>query len=260
MSALKSIRQTFLPDPFCVFVKVDASQIEDRMCKMYCRTPRMVELANTKPWEYDTHTESGKAIFGKDKITPQERYLGKTTVHGLWRDLGAEKMSESISKGTDGKLFITVKDCQKLIDKAHQVMPEIKEVFMPWVRKEIQTFGRLVNSWGRVWDVTDLRIDADLYRKGYSFPSQSEDADWTNQYGVRPGHFYMMTRYGKPLNMQIHDEVIPRGSGLKVTIPVEIKVSTTLYGGVEFKRFPERGAFDKKVNEYLEKEKSDAKS
>jgi hypothetical protein len=85
--------------------------------------------------------------------------------------------------------------------------------------------------------------------------------------------------------MQIHDEVvasvppaeaydfanfirlameqtreIPKGSGLRVTIPVEVKVSTTLYGGVEFKRFPERKEFDKKVNEYLEKEQLDAKS
>ena len=84
---MKSIRETFLPDLNCVFVRADLSQVEDRMGKMYCGSPRMVELANTKPWEYDAHTNNAGDIFGVDMTKlgkaefKQKRYLGKKVVH-----------------------------------------------------------------------------------------------------------------------------------------------------------------------------------
>jgi DNA polymerase I-like protein with 3'-5' exonuclease and polymerase domains len=119
---LKSIRETFLPDPGCIFVKADLSQVEDRMGKMYCGSKRMVELANLPPWEYDCHTDNASTIFGVDITTlpkdefKQKRYLGKKVVHASWRQMAGGKMSESVSKDTDGKVFIPPKKCQTLID------------------------------------------------------------------------------------------------------------------------------------------------
>jgi hypothetical protein len=133
------------------------------------------------------------------------------------------------------------------------------------------------NSWGRVFDVNGLRIDSELYRKVYSFYPQSECAEWTNQFGVIPGNLYMFGRYGKPLNMQIHDEVvasvppeeaydcafflktaieqtreIPAGSGLFLKVPTEVTIGTTLYGGYEFEQLPGRREFNEKVREVME--------
>jgi DNA polymerase I-like protein with 3'-5' exonuclease and polymerase domains len=276
---MKSIRETFLPDVGCVFVRVDLSQVEDRMGKMYCGSPRMVELANLPPWEYDAHTDNASAIFEED-ITKlpkadfkQKRYLGKKVVHASWRQMAGEKMSESVSKDTDGKVFIPPKKCQQLIQRYLVKNPEIEEIYFPWCREQVQAKRVCYNSWGRPFDVRDYNISADLYRKVYSFFMQSECADWTNQYGVMPGHMYMWSRYGKPLNLQVHDEIvasvpfdeaydcamvfkaaieqtreIPAGSGLKLTVPADVTVSYSLYGGVEFKRFPEtRGEFYRKL-------------
>lgn len=278
----QSIRETFLADEGCVFVRADESQVEDRMGKMYCGSKRMVELANLPPWEYDAHTENANDIFEKDirKLDKAEykkfRYLGKKCVHASWRQMSGDKMSESVSKDTDGEMFIPAKQCQKLINTYLAKNPEIEGIYFPWCRQQVMQGGICRNSWGRMFDVSGIKIDSDLYRKVYSFYLQSECADWTNQYAVIPGHFYMMGRYGKPLTAQIHDEVvasvplqeaydfacfikkaieqrreIPARSGRWLWVPAEITVGLTLYGGVEFKRLPGRDEFNQKVKESL---------
>lgn len=75
------IRKTFLPDDGCIFVRVDLSQSEDRFCKMYTRDPDMVEQANLRPHEWDSHTENARIIFRTDSVTGELRHLGKTAVH-----------------------------------------------------------------------------------------------------------------------------------------------------------------------------------
>jgi DNA polymerase I-like protein with 3'-5' exonuclease and polymerase domains len=282
MNELKSLRQTFLPDEGEVFVKSDLSQVEDRMGKMYCGSKRMVHLANLPPWEYDCHTENASAIFGED-ITKlgkddfkRKRYLGKKVVHASWRQMAGHKMSESVSKDTDGEVFIPPKECQRLIERYLEKNSEICEIYFPWCRAQVQNGGICFNSWGRRFDVRHLRIDADLYRKVFSFFPQSECADWTNQYAVIPAHYWMIAKYGKPASMQIHDEIvvsvpfegvydfavfikqsvertreIPAGSGRFLKVPTEVTVSDTLYGGVEFEQIPERGEFERKIKEGL---------
>lgn len=267
---MKSIRETFLPDENCVFVRCDLSQIEDRMVKMYCGTERMIELANRRPEVYDAHTENARAIFAKEKITKQERYLGKKAVHASQRAMRGDKLSESISKDTDGELFIPAKRCQKMIDTYLEKNWEIRDIYMPWVRERIRNDGVLFNSWRRRLDLRRRRVDDDIYRIGYSFYPQSECADWTNQYGFIPITHYMLQVYGKPLNAQVHDEVIasvplpdaytysvfvvkafeqkreiPAGSGNYLTVPAGITVGRS-WGdqqAVEFKRLPGEAEF-----------------
>lgn len=263
---MKSIRETFLPDEGCVFVKCDLSQIEDRIGKMYCKTERMIKLANTLPNTYDAHTENAKAIFGKNDINKQERYLGKKAVHASWRGMRGEKLSESISKDTDGKLFINAKRCQDMIDTFLRVNYEIKDIYMPWVRERVRNDMILINSWGRRLDLHNRRFDDDLYRIAYSFYPQSECADWCNQYGFIPATYWMLEHYNKPLNAQVHDEVIasipinetweyaqfitnaleqwreiPSGSGNKLRIPAEITIARAWADEkcAEFKRLPD---------------------
>lgn len=276
MLELKSIRETFLPDLNSitglpdVFVRCDLSQVEDRMTKMYCGTERMVELANTKPDEYDAHTENAKVIFEKTIITKQERYLGKKAVHASQRAMRGDKLSESISKDTDGKVFVPAKRCQKMIDAYLDANWEIRDIYMPWVRQVVRDVGVLENSWGRKLDYRRRRICDDLYREAYSFYPQSECADWINQYGFIPGTGYMLQRYGKPLNAHIHDEVmasvpfeevwdfslfitmaleqrreIPRGSGNWLVVPASITIGRN-WGdqkGVEFNKLPRKEEF-----------------
>lgn len=279
---LKSIRQTFLPDEGCLFVKSDFSQIEDRVGKMYCGSPRMVELANSKPWDYDVHSDNAATIFGKDieDLPPSEfktyRYLGKKVVHASWRQMGGNRMSESVSKDTNGEFYMHPYRCDRLIRTFLAKNPEIESTYFPMVNRLVYKTGILVNSWGRRYDVRGLRVDSDLLRGCYSFFMQSEGAGWTNQYLFIPGSKYMWEKYKKPLNLQIHDEVvasvppeglydyckfiaengekpreIPANSGTYLTIPLGITISDTLYGGIEFKRFPSKKEFEEQLDDYF---------
>jgi DNA polymerase I-like protein with 3'-5' exonuclease and polymerase domains len=274
---MKSIRETFLPDEGCLFVRVDLSQVEDRVCKMYTRADRMVELANRHPEEYDAHTENAKAIFAKKRVTKDERYLGKKAVHASQRGMRGDKLSESIMHDTKGEVFVHPKRCQAMIDRYLEANWEIRDIYFPWVRQKIIGEGVLVNSWGRRWDVRGFKVDDDLLRRGYSFYMQSECADWTNQYGFLPAWRWLKSELGKVPNAQVHDEIIaslpqkslwdyaqfiteaieqtremPVGSGNYLKVPAEITVGTSWYGGVEFKRLLGREEFYEMVKEKLE--------
>lgn len=176
---MSSIRETFLPDDGCVFVRCDLSQIEDRMCKMYCGTERMIELANLRPEVYDAHTENASLIFKKPKaqISKDERYLGKRTTHASQRGMRGNKLSENISKDTEGKVFIHPAQCDKLIDAYLNAMWEIRDLYFPWVEHTVRNVGMLVTSWGRRLDLRNRRVEADLYREAYSFYMQAECCD-----------------------------------------------------------------------------------
>ena len=272
-----NIRSTFLPDDGCVMVRCDLSQIEDRMCKMYCGSPKTIELANRKPWNYDAHTENAKAIFKKDTITKQERYLGKKCVHASQRKMQGVRMSESVSKDTKGDLFIHPRICDRLIQTYLDSIPEIEKVYFPWVERQVQSVGVLETSWGRRLDLRHLRIDNNLYREAYSFYLQAEAADWTNQYLFIPMFHYMIGKYGKPVNGQIHDEVIvsvpledayeaasvmvmsaqqtrevPKGSGNYLCVPADVTVARN-YGdkdAVEFTKLPGKVEFYSKLKDF----------
>jgi hypothetical protein len=264
-----NIRSTFLSDEDNVMLRIDMSQIEHRMCMMYCGTKRTVELANLHPSEYDAHTENAKLIFKKDKVTGQERYLGKKCVHGSERRMGGGRMSESISKDTNGELFIHPRQCDKLLRTFYDATPEIEEFYFPFVERQIRDVGMLYDSWGGRLDLKYRRVDNDLYKEGYSWYLQVEAARWTNQYLYLPMSHYMQATYGKPASAQVHDEVIvcvpwedayrvarimvmfaqrtreiPAGSGNLLTVPAEVIVGSN-WGDkrFEFKKLPGEGEF-----------------
>ncbi len=265
-----NIRETFLPDEGCVFVRVDLSQIEDRMCKMYCGTERMIELANRRPEVYDAHTENACAIFKKQEVSKQERFLGKKCVHASQRKMQGLRMSESVSKDTDGEVFIPPRECDNLIRTYLNAMHEIEDIYFPWAEKQLRNTGILHTSWDRRLDLRLRRIDNELDREAYSFYLQAEAADWTNQYGFIPASHWMQAMYQKPMNAQVHDEIIaslpllgtyeyaqfvvrsfeqwreiPAGSGNWLCVPATVTIGRS-YGdkkAVEFKKLPHRDDF-----------------
>lgn len=271
------VRATFRPNaPNHLFVKVDYSQLEDRIGKMYCQTPDMVELANRKPWDYDAHTDNAKKIFQKDAIAKEERELGKSTVHGYWRGIGPNKLAETILKKTKGKLIVNKAKCQWLLGQFEKAMPQIKHVYMPWAREQAET-GKCVNSFGRIFPTQFYKpFNEEFLRKVYSYYPQSDGCDMMMRLGVKPGDAWLKARYGYGLSMQVHDEIIASVPyedvweyytfikthmeaptticGAILVCTATAKISTTLYSGVEFEKFETRPNFYTKLNQYLEKE------
>jgi uracil-DNA glycosylase family 4 len=272
----RELREIYVPDEGCLLLEIDASQIEDRYCKMYTRAPRMIELANMHPTMFDVHTHNAALIFGisESLVDKAQRFLGKVTSHGAERGMTGKKLSEQLLANHD--MLVSPDECQKMIDKFLDENWEIRDVFFPWVRQEILSRGRLVNSWGAVWDVRSENLDDDLYRRGYSFPMQSECACLVNAWGLVPVQRYLKDNYNRlksSINIPRHDALImsvpfehlyevcvftlgsmerPRMIlGNWLTVPCTIKVGKNDAGGVEFKALPRRDEFMQRVEEYI---------
>lgn len=275
----ESIRSTFLPNEGCIFVRVDLSQVEDRIVKMATRQPRMVELANRRPEIYDAHTENAAIIFNiiQGKISKEQRYLGKRAVHAAQRGMAGKTLSEKLLE--DDYIF-TPKKCQGMIDAYLDVNWEIKDYYFPFVREMLIRDKKLINSWGRVWDVAAEFFDDDLFRRAYSFWPQSEAADLLNQWGLKPIWGYIKNNNMlSHVNLQVHDEVItscppheaysvalflvkslerPRvlwGNELRVPACVTVGMSwdtdESKNDWCEWKRLPEREEFEAKCQMIL---------
>jgi len=201
------IRTTFFPDDGCIFVRVDLSQSEDRFCKMYTRSPRMVEIANRRPSEYDAHIDNAKIIFGNVEITKELRDIAKMGVHASQRKMTGKTLSDRLMAKMD--LIKAPKQCQTMIDRYLRSMHEIPEVYFPFVRTQIINGGILANSWGRRIDFNGYSIDHQIYRKGYSFYLQSENVDLLNQKGLKPLYAFIRDNHLRSrINMQVHDDLI----------------------------------------------------
>jgi len=264
-----------------IFVK--NSQVEDRMCKMYTRAPRLVELANRHPSVYDVHTHNATLVFGvaESQVNKDQRFLGKIVSHGSQRGMTGNKLSDKLLSDYD--LLVPPDECQGMLNRFLDELWEIKDIFFPWVKQEIIMKGRLINSWGQVWNVKDETLDEDLYRRGYSFPMQSEAARMMFNWGLIPVHKYLTTNYSRlhsRINIPRHDALImsvpfdhlyevgiftlanlerPREiMGNWLTVPCSIKVGLNdaynekKHEGIEFKSLPKRDEFMDRVKEALQ--------
>jgi len=271
-----SIRSIYLPDTGCVLLEVDLSQVEDRECKMYTRAPRMVEIANRHPADFDVHTHNAEIVFGNafkpgDK---SQRFLGKKVSHGAERGMTGGKLSDNLLAEED--MLVAPIECQKMIDTFLRENWEIRDTYFPWIRDQIMGTGYLVNSWGRVWDVREENLNDDLYRRGYSFLPQSEAADLMNQWGFIPVFYYLKCNWERLkacINVQRHDALIisvpfehswevakytldclqrPREiRGNTLVVPATVKVGVNDAEGKEWKVLPDRGNFLGELEAYL---------
>jgi hypothetical protein len=251
---------SFIPGSICYYLNISDikhSTIKDKHIKYVANFP-----------VYCFTVPDGYMIMRRNKCV--------SVTGNSWRKMGGVKMSESVSIDTDGKLFIPPADCNKLIKTYLKANPEIEGYYFPFVEHNVRNEGILYSSWGRRYDVRCLRIDDDLLRRCYSFYPQAEDADWINQYGLIPAHYYMMKHYNKPVALQLHDEVVVsvpftgiydycvfiknsleqtrKIQGHDLTVPVELKISKTFYGGIEFKQLTDKVSFEKHLIEYFEGE------
>lgn len=265
----REARDIFLADAGMVGVEVDASQAEARidylLIYMLTKDRSILDKARLRPDEYDQHTETAAAIFGKPAIdiTKEERYLGKKAVHAAFRDMQGQKLADELLK--DGHVY-TAEACDKLIKAFRNRLGVgyIEELFR-WVRGRIIQDRYLENSWGRrLWFEYD-RLDDEAYRRGYSFDPQSEVADLINQRGLILLHSYLAGTPGH-INAHVHDSLffsVPREIaydttkflvdsleqprtywGVELVMPCEIKVGGRWKCEHEWKRMPSRAEFE----------------
>ena len=206
----REARDIFLADDGHVGIEVDASAAEARidylLIYMLTGDRAILDKARLRPDEYDQHTESAASIFNKptSEITPNERYLGKKTVHAAFRDMQGQKLADELLK--EGRVY-SAEYCDKLIKAFRKRLGEgYIEALFRWVRGRVIQDRYLENSWGRRLYFTYDRLDDEAYRRAYSFDPQSESADLINHQGFIPLHDYLKP-IGGQINAQVHDSL-----------------------------------------------------
>jgi len=191
-------------------MSLDLSQVESRIVYMLTRDPKLVEQAQSKPWEHDMHTDNARMIFGMEepgqRITKEQRFLGKKAVHGAQRDVSGKRLSDELLK--EGYVR-TPDECDDMIETYHRSKPAIRGVYFKECRDKLWDTRRLTNSWGRTISWPYERFDETFWKEVYSWMPQSEAAELLNQWGVVPAYnFLKETGFKSKLIAQQHDELL----------------------------------------------------
>jgi uracil-DNA glycosylase family 4 len=212
----------FKPDAGKFFLRADLSQAEDRVVKVLTGVPRLVEEARSMPWELDVHTRNAASLFDvpEDKVTKEQRYLGKRVKHASNYGMTAMKLAEIIAKDSPKvgiTRAVTLKECDELLKRAVAITPEITGSYQRAIRDIIRGRGILSNSWGARIDLgveyrfaNGVSQREEIFRKGYAWIPQGEVGRLMNQWGLVPldeeiehGAFR-----DSAINLQRHDELV----------------------------------------------------
>lgn len=202
----REARDFIVPDKGHIFLEVDLSQAESRIVYVLTRDKELLRLARTPPWEFDVHTLNASRIFHIDeaKVTKDQRYLGKRSVHAGHYGMMGETLAEQLLK--DGYIY-GKDDAQQLIDEYMQWRHPIPDVFQSGIRREVMEHRRLVNSWGREIHYQYERMGQELFRSAYAQIPQSEVPDLLNQCGLVPAR-KVFRPLGVRLRNQVHDSLL----------------------------------------------------
>lgn len=180
----------------------DLSQVEARVEFMLAASSpefyntdigkEFVRLATAHPSEFDIHTYSASIALNKpeSEITdvkgtdqPSERQIGKTTMHGFCRGMGANTMSDSLlRKG----YVVTPETCATRLARLATRLPAIPDGFFMDVKRQLMRFRGLATTWGGIWRCDWQALAEELYGKGYSYQPVRETVDLINQCGFLP--------------------------------------------------------------------------
>lgn len=255
----KRYRALFLPEPGHVLLEVDGSAVEGRLGFVHTHDHELIRLARLRSSVFDQHKYVASLIFLKPEaeVTRDERQVAKSINHAAMRDVQGLRISETLLK--DGFVF-SEEACEGHLTAYHKAFPAIRQ-WQQRIRRELRARKRLVNAWGRVWDVRYEVMNAELFRRGYSWLLQSECAEWMNTRGFVPVWQYVRGRqsrlllhehdglvlscpveevYDVALFLKEHLEVPRTYDGVELSIPLEYKVGRSWGESEEYKELPSR--------------------
>jgi uracil-DNA glycosylase family 4 len=268
----KRYRSMFLPEPGHVLLAFDLSNVEGRFCHLFTQDSEMIRLARLRSTEWDGHKFTAVVVgLAKDveSVTRPGRQISKSITHGAQRSMQGVRLSETLMRealdeeGNWNEAFIrTPEECDELLEKWHRAFPPVRQ----WhrrVRRTVRDTRRLLNPWGRIWDVRYEDMNDDLYRRAYSWLLQSSCADLMNTQGFIPLWRWLRTEgMQSRIMLHEHDELVcscPLSEvydvaqfardhleapityqGEALSIPVEFKVGSSWGETKEWSELPSR--------------------
>ena len=263
-----------------LFLRADLSQAEDRVVKVLSQDPELIELAQTKPWEFDVHTYNAAIVFQIEEkdVSKLQRYASKRVVHLSNYGGSPQRASEALME--EG-FSVSVEECIAGRNRYYKRFPGITEGYHKRVRTQVIEYRKLVNSYGFGIEFPYERLDDALFRRAFAWRPQSEVGFLLNQQGVIPAYEWIQQHaHHSRIAFQVHDEIaiaigevaeawdlarVVRDSleaertydGAGLSIPAEFALESRYHGRkgevVEWKMFPTKEEFQN-VFEQLNRE------
>lgn len=213
----RQIRQAFIPQKGWLLVAADYSQIELRILAHLSQEPVLLDAYRQN---LDVHGVTAQLLFEKDKVTAEERRLGKIINFGVIYGMGAQRFSrESGFKVEVGKQFI---------DKYRQKYAQVF-AYLEGVKKQAIALGYVNTILGRrryinlisdslrqlkgtsveAIDLDSLNmsyIDVQTLRAAANSPIQGSSADIIKIAMIKLDR--ILQNYQARLLLQVHDELV----------------------------------------------------
>ena len=204
----KAMRRYLTADPGYLAVESDLSQAENRIVAWLAPEPSM-----RKAFEegVDIHRLTAAMIFriplseisdepGSSTLgdgTKSQRHWGKSCNHALNYDLGYKKFAFMCD--------ITEREGKQLVERYHQIYPNIRNIFHKRIKEMLYANRRVPNCYG--WERSFLgRWEDNLFKEAYAQPAQSTVAEKINIDGILPIYFDKELDQVELLN-QVHDSI-----------------------------------------------------
>lgn len=197
----QDIRSQFIPDEGCIFLQVDSSQAEARVCSLLANDEVMLARYDT----HDIHALTASWFFGgsEDKYSKKvlgfecpERFIGKTLRHAGER--GAKKRRAASEVNTQARKYkvpikIDESQAEAALKVFHKMCPSIEKVYFKEVVEALEKNKR------RLVGPIPYGIDApfggqrifyerwgdELFRQAFSYLPQRSVTDNTKAAGIR---------------------------------------------------------------------------
>ena len=185
-------RSVFVADPGFKFVGGDLAQAENRVVAYLCGDIKMLQIAE----EEDMHTLNAANIFDKipEKVTPEERQIGKRITHGSNYRMGPITFAQFAKLPTA--------EAKRQLQRYHDAYPRLR-MWHKQLEKKIQIDRTLVNPFGRK-RVFMGRIDDSLFRDATAYLPQSTVADILHRATYQ---IYSRLPWPAVIAMQLHDSL-----------------------------------------------------
>jgi len=190
-----AFRRIFRADEGKILIKADLSQAEYRVLIWKARIDRVIRRWQTEPG-FNIHMWNASENIYRipiEQVTKTQYQNAKNGVYGANYGIGPIKVSRMYN--------IEYQDAKFIIERYHEAVPEVKQVYQAEIVTEIQNTRKLINPLGRE-RIFFGRMDDDLYRQAYSHYCQSTVADLINL------ALCDLTDDGVDVLLQIHDELV----------------------------------------------------
>lgn len=203
-------REFLITDEGYVIVETDMSQAEARIVAELADDKYLKHLFASKA---DVHKITASWLFGVDvsKITPENRFIGKTCRHAGNYDMGKRRLMEIVN--TDAKKFhinvnLSEYKAGQILDTFHRHSPNIRGVFHEEVQRVLQeNNATLVNPYGRQRMFFD-RWGKELFKEAYAQLPQSTVPDHLRRAGIRAKRRFIESGVDARFVVEAHDALV----------------------------------------------------